>query len=82
MDENKRLKKENGVLSSELTDMKRKCRELLELVAKYSHAKEEKEDERPMLFGVRLDVQGEREMKRKRAEISESGSILLSQSCK
>ncbi|KAK7244553.1 hypothetical protein RIF29_39377 [Crotalaria pallida] len=93
MDENKRLKKENGVLSSELTSMKNKCRELLDLVAKYnnnnnsnnnSHAKElekKEKDERPMLFGVRLDVfQGE---KRKRAEICEkSGSILLSQSCK
>lgn len=63
--------------------MKRKCKELLDLVAKYSsHAKEEKEDERPMLFGVRLDVQGEREMKRHRAEMSESASIMLSQSCK
>ena len=84
VDENKRLKKENGVLSSELTTMKRKCRELLDLVGKYSHAKEEEEeeDERPMLFGVRLDVQGERAVKRKRDEISESASILLSQSCK
>ncbi|KAH1069850.1 Heat stress transcription factor B-3 [Glycine soja] len=83
VDENKRLKKENGVLNSELTSMKRKCKELLDLVAKYSsHAKEEKEDERPMLFGVRLDVQGEREMKRHRAEMSESASIMLSQSCK
>ncbi|OIV92314.1 hypothetical protein TanjilG_10524 [Lupinus angustifolius] len=90
IDENKRLKKENGVLSSELTSMRNKCMELLDLVAKYSnnnsnHANKEekknkKEDERPMLFGVRLDVvQGE---KRKRSsEISEkSGSILLSQS--
>ncbi|XP_027353090.1 heat stress transcription factor B-3-like [Abrus precatorius] len=84
VDENKRLKKENGVLSSELTNMKRKCRELLDLVAKYSsHVKDQKEeDERPMLFGVRLDVQGGREMKRNRAELSESASIMLSQSCK
>ncbi|KAK7345038.1 hypothetical protein VNO77_15407 [Canavalia gladiata] len=41
VDENKRLKKENGVLSSELTIMKRKCRELLDLVAKYTNTKEE-----------------------------------------
>ncbi|MED6169548.1 hypothetical protein PIB30_022333 [Stylosanthes scabra] len=90
VDENKRLKKENGVLTSELTTMKRKCRELLDLVAKYSKAneKEDEEDEeedeggRPMLFGVRLDVQGHRQVKRKREEIRESASILLSQSCK
>jgi heat shock transcription factor len=79
IDENKRLKKENGVLSSELSSIKRKCKELLDLVAKYAHSEE---DERPKLFGVRLEVQGEREMKRKRAEISASASILLSQSCK
>ncbi|KAJ1429989.1 Winged helix-like DNA-binding domain superfamily [Sesbania bispinosa] len=91
VDENKRLKKENGDLNSELTNMKRKCKELLDLVAKYSsssqHAKpkdEEEEDERPMLFGVRLDVEGERGIKRKNRspEINESASILLSQSCK
>lgn len=67
--------------------MKRKCRELLDLVGKYTNATkeddEEEEDERPMLFGVRLDVEvGERRMKRNRAEICESASILLSQSCK
>ncbi|ESW34174.1 hypothetical protein PHAVU_001G131000 [Phaseolus vulgaris] len=83
VDENKRLKKENGVLNSELRSMKRKCKELLDSVAKYSSdAKEKEEDERPMLFGVRLDVEGGREMKRNRAKISESASIMLSQSCK
>ncbi|OMO71395.1 Heat shock factor (HSF)-type, DNA-binding protein [Corchorus capsularis] len=85
VDENKRLKKENGVLSSELTSMKRKCKELLELVAKYAQFEKEKEDDHdhsPKLFGVRLEVEGERERKRRRAEISESASILLSQSCK
>nr|ALV82484.1 transcription factor HsfB3a [Vitis pseudoreticulata] len=83
VDENKRLKKENGVLCSELTSMKNKCKELLDLVAMHAGAeKEEEDDERPKLFGVRLEVQGDRERKRKRAEISETASILLSQSCK
>ncbi|KAL5059310.1 hypothetical protein RYX36_030914 [Vicia faba] len=87
VDENKRLKKENVVLSSELASTKRKCKELLDLVTTCNKRQEEEkakdDDERPMLFGVRLDVQqGERMMKRNRAEISESASILLSQSCK
>lgn len=82
IDENKRLKKENGVLSSELTSMKRKCKELLDLVAQYAHLEKEEEDDGPKLFGVRLEVEGERERKRKRAEISQNASILLSQSCK
>ncbi|KAJ9695868.1 hypothetical protein PVL29_011041 [Vitis rotundifolia] len=83
VDENKRLKKENGVLCSELTSMKNKCKELLDLVAMHTGPeKEEEDDERPKLFGVRLEVQGDRERKRKRAEISETASILLSQSCK
>lgn len=82
MDENKRLKKENGALSSELIGMKRKCKKLLDLVAKYANSEKEEEDERPKLFGVRIEVEGERERKTKRAEISESASIFLSQSCK
>lgn len=86
VDENKRLKQENGVLSSELTSMKRKCKELLDLVAKYGDSAEKEEQENservPKLFGVRLEVEGETERKRKRAEISESASILLSQACK
>ena len=87
MDENKRLKKENEVLNSELTSMERKCKELLDLVSIYTKKMEEEEakddDKRPILFGVRLDVQqGERRIKRTRAEISENASILLSQSCK
>lgn len=36
-DENKRLKKENWNLSSELGSMRRKCKELLDLVAKYAN---------------------------------------------
>jgi len=87
VDENKRLKKENEVLNSELTSMERKCKELLDLVSIYTKKMEEEEakddDKRPILFGVRLDVQqGERRIKRTRAEISENASILLSQSCK
>ncbi|RDY12955.1 Heat stress transcription factor B-3, partial [Mucuna pruriens] len=80
MGENKRLKRENWMLSSELTIMKTKCRELLDLVAKYSLlAKEQGKDDRPMIFRVRLqDAQGEREIKKKKAEISETTSILLS----
>lgn len=71
VDENKRLKEENVVLNSELTSMKRKCKELLDLVSIYTKKMEEEEakddDKRPMLFGVRLDVQqGERRIKRTR----------------
>lgn len=79
VDENKRLKTENGVLSSELTNMKRKCKELVDLVAKYSHMeKEEKNGGALKLFGVRLEVGAEIERKRKIDEvISESISILL-----
>ncbi|XP_028761528.1 heat stress transcription factor B-3-like [Neltuma alba] len=79
VDENKRLKRENGALNSELTAMKRKCKDLLELVAKHAK-KTEQEDERPMLFGVRLDVnQGQRDLK---TETNNNPSILLPQSCK
>lgn len=73
VDENKKLKQENGVLNSELTIMKRKCKELLDLVAIYGEKKEEDEDiiinEGPKLFGVRLEVKAERDKKRKRVGI-------------
>ncbi|XP_021741009.1 heat stress transcription factor B-3-like [Chenopodium quinoa] len=95
VDENKRLKKENGVLSSELTNMKNKCKELLDLVAVYTNRKEdqsqgsnnndddEKYEKQPKLFGVRLEVQSEKERKRKRSEeVYETARLLLSQSCK
>ncbi|XP_022152241.1 heat stress transcription factor B-3-like [Momordica charantia] len=88
VDQNKRLKEENGALISELASMKNKCRELLDLVAKCGKksSKEEEVDERPKLFGVRLEVEGERERKRKRGEnnqeINETATFLLSQSCK
>ena len=76
------------MLSSELSSMKNKCKELLDLVAKYARSEKEEEDDdghdqRPKLFGVRLEVEGETEKKRKRAQVlSESASILLSQACK
>lgn len=62
--ENKRLKQENGVLTSELLVMKNKCKQLLDLVSMYStsslkkETEEDKDDgnQRPKLFGVRLDV--------------------------
>ncbi|KAK6124845.1 hypothetical protein DH2020_041413 [Rehmannia glutinosa] len=92
IDENKRLKKENGVLNSELAIMKKKCNELLDLVAMYGENSSQKEEiveeeskmnKGPKLFGVRLEVEGKIEnKKRKRAEISESGRVILSQSCK
>lgn len=92
MDENKRLKKENGFLSSELSTMKKKCKELLDLVAEYGGSEKEDgdghdgvdDDQRPKLFGVRLEVQAEIERKRKIAEISQNASLFLFQfqSCK
>ncbi|GMI65878.1 heat shock transcription factor B3, HEAT SHOCK TRANSCRIPTION FACTOR B3 [Hibiscus trionum] len=86
LDENKRLKKENGVLNWELRSMKRKCQELVELLANYAQSEKENDDDdddrSPKLFGVKLEIQGEREKKRRRAEISESASVLLSQPCK
>lgn len=87
MDENKRLRKENGALNWELTSMKRKFKELVDLVANYAQIEKEKdEDESPMLFGVKLETEGDSERKRKRKkkrdEISESASVLLSQACK
>ncbi|KAF8395816.1 hypothetical protein HHK36_019770 [Tetracentron sinense] len=80
IDENKRLKRENGVLSSELMNMKKKCKELLDLASIYTSSNDAEEDERPKLFGVRLEVHGER--KTKRAEMNENVNVLVFQSCK
>lgn len=67
VDENKRLKMENGVLSSELLLMKNKCKELMNIVTIFAKNPEKEEDEKkPMLFGVRLEVKEEMEKKRKR----------------
>ncbi|KAF8396177.1 hypothetical protein HHK36_017790 [Tetracentron sinense] len=77
VDENRRLKRENGVLSSELMSMKRKCKELVDLVAMYKSSEKIEEDIRPKLFGVRLEVPGER--KGRRVEIiSEIVKVSLS----
>ncbi|KAL3632487.1 hypothetical protein CASFOL_025471 [Castilleja foliolosa] len=73
IDENKRLKQENGILNSKLAIMKNKCKELLDLVArcdgeKLERKKEEtiegKISEGPKLFGVRLEVESKMESKR------------------
>ena len=85
VDENKRLKRENGALSSELTSMKRKCKDLLELVSAYvGREREEREEKRLKLFGVRLEVKVEERKKRgkEEEEVYETARLLLSQSCK
>ncbi|XP_059295765.1 heat stress transcription factor B-3-like [Lycium ferocissimum] len=88
VDENKRLKMENGVLSSELSLMNKKCKELIDIVAMLAENSEEEEEKegqkgkRPMLFGVRLEVEEETERKRKRVEFNEMASVFLSQLCK
>ncbi|XP_010269762.1 PREDICTED: heat stress transcription factor B-3-like [Nelumbo nucifera] len=80
-DENKRLKRENDMLNSELVSVKKRCKELLDMVARGTSSPENtEEDERPKLFGVRLGVSVERKIER--AEISERIHVLLSQSCK
>ncbi|KAK4725457.1 hypothetical protein R3W88_028236 [Solanum pinnatisectum] len=85
VDENKRLKMENGELSYELSLVNKKCKELIDLVAilsKNSNEEETKEGQkgkRPMLFGVRLEVEEEMERKRKRVELNEIASVFLSQ---
>ncbi|XP_073060117.1 heat stress transcription factor B-3-like [Primulina eburnea] len=72
--ENKRLRQENEVLSFELETAKKKCKQLLELVAACegnAEKEEENRDEGPMLFGVRLmEVQSGIGKKRKRVEVN------------
>lgn len=83
VDENKRLKMENGVLSSELSLMKNKCKELMNIVTIFAkNPEKEEEEKKPMLFGVRLEVKEEMERKRKRVELNEIASVFLSQLCK
>ncbi|KAK9065747.1 hypothetical protein SSX86_015148 [Deinandra increscens subsp. villosa] len=72
VDENHKLKKENEVLYSELWEMKKKCKELIDLVEMYTSGSnkegDQEDDQRPKLFGVRLEVHDEKERKRKRIE--------------
>lgn len=82
VDQNKRLKMENGALSSELSLMKNKCKELIDIVTIFAKNPEKEEAKKPMLFGVRLEVQEEMERKRKRVELNEIASVYLSQLCK
>ncbi|XP_076935568.1 heat stress transcription factor B-3-like [Bidens hawaiensis] len=81
VDENHKLKNENKVLCSELWGMRKKCKELLDLVGMHttsSSNKEEEDDHRPKLFGVRLEVHGDNERKRKRIEeVSENARRIL-----
>ncbi|XP_068661142.1 heat stress transcription factor B-3 [Aristolochia californica] len=74
-DENKRLKRENGVLSSELVGMKRKCKDLLDLLAGYAKHDVAVEDEGPKLFGVRLHGA----KKRKQEEMNEAIHVMFPQ---
>ncbi|XP_071716616.1 heat stress transcription factor B-3 [Rutidosis leptorrhynchoides] len=81
MGENDKLKEENKVLYSELLSMKKKCKELIDLVGMYTSksTNDDEEDLRPKLFGVRLEVNGNnKERKRKRIEdVSESARRIL-----
>ncbi|KAF6140764.1 hypothetical protein GIB67_035191 [Kingdonia uniflora] len=84
LDENKRLKMENGVLSSELSNMKIKCKKLFDMVTIHTNSENitEDDDKAPRLFGVRLDVQMKEKRKRSSDEIRERVHVLLSQPCK
>ncbi|KAL9255666.1 Heat stress transcription factor B-3-like protein [Drosera capensis] len=77
VDENRRLRKENDTLTSELISAKNQCKKLLDLVAMYSTRSEEYcEDERPKLFGVRLEVEGDMEKRRKKAGVYRTQRVL------
>ncbi|KAK9128769.1 hypothetical protein Syun_017566 [Stephania yunnanensis] len=66
LDENKKLKRQNEELNSELKNMKSKCKQLLDLVdsLRSSAVVEQDENQKPKLFGVRLEVAGENKRKR------------------
>ncbi|RWR94776.1 heat stress transcription factor B-3-like protein [Cinnamomum micranthum f. kanehirae] len=75
--ENKRLKRENGDLCVELASTKKKCNELLNLVAFHLNSKKMVVEQRPKLFGVWLDLPQEK--RREHEEFSENMSALSSQ---
>ncbi|KAL8225366.1 hypothetical protein R6Q57_017923 [Mikania cordata] len=81
MDENLKLKKENKILCYELWGMKKKCQKLIDLVDMYTSSSsntQEEDDQRPKLFGVRLEVHSDKERKRKRIEeVRESARRML-----
>ncbi|KAK9125217.1 hypothetical protein Scep_014063 [Stephania cephalantha] len=66
LDENKKLKRQNEALNSELKNMKSKCKQLLDLVEslRSTAVVEQDENQKPKLFGVRLEVAGENKRKR------------------
>ncbi|WOH06477.1 hypothetical protein DCAR_0625905 [Daucus carota subsp. sativus] len=87
VDENKRLKQQNWVLNSELSSLKNKCNELLDMVAIYTKKEniydDDEKDEGPKLFGVKL--QGEmRKRKREESNIGDANAptYFVSQLCK
>ncbi|KAK9671081.1 hypothetical protein RND81_12G005400 [Saponaria officinalis] len=67
VDENKKLKKENEVLCSQLTTMKKKYQDLLHLVSIYGNQNRDDSNDadnnrnRCKLFGVRLELQEDRD---------------------
>ncbi|KAD0592083.1 hypothetical protein E3N88_44003 [Mikania micrantha] len=81
VDENLKLKKENKILCYELWGMKKKCQKLIDLVDMYTSSSsntQEEDDQRPKLFGVRLEVHSDKERKRKRIEeVRESARRML-----
>lgn len=84
VNENERLKKENGALNSELSTMKNKCKELLDMVAMYSEKEkvDDNKSEGPKLFGVKL--QGEIRKRKREENIGDSNAptLFMSQLCK
>ncbi|KAK1384639.1 Heat stress transcription factor B-3 [Heracleum sosnowskyi] len=84
VDENERLKKENGALSSELSIMKNKCKELLDKVAMFSGKEklDENKNEGPKLFGVKL--RGEIRKRKREENIGDNNAptLFMSQLCK
>ncbi|KAG6413656.1 hypothetical protein SASPL_126370 [Salvia splendens] len=76
VDENRRLKRENDALSSELAVVKRKCQKLVDMVAVEREKRPTEDGGRGLkLFGVRMEVGRER-------DLEDMKRVLVSQSCK